>query len=119
MALMDKVKAQATQLAQKTQEAAAQGKAKLDQAQAARRGDAMLRNLGAAVLAQRTDRGWPDVDTKIDRMIADITAFESANGLNLAADRSQPDVPQQGVPADGVPADPPGESTTSPDAPTS
>lgn len=57
MGLMDRVKAQATQLAQQTKDAAEQGKAKLDQAQASRRADAMLRQLGALVYADRAGRG--------------------------------------------------------------
>ena len=61
MGLMDRVREQAAQVAQRTaqatQEAAQQGKAKLDQAQAKRRADAMFRDLGAAVYAERTGRG--------------------------------------------------------------
>jgi hypothetical protein len=98
MGLMDKVKAQATQLAQKTQEAALEGKAKLDQAQASRRGDALLRSLGAAVFAERTGRGTPDSQAKIDQLIADISAHERDNGVNLAD--SQPASPQPSFPAD-------------------
>ena len=59
MGLMDKVKAQATVLAQKTQETARDSKVKFDQAQAKRRADVMLRNLGAAVYAERTGRAAP------------------------------------------------------------
>jgi hypothetical protein len=99
MGLMDKVKAQATQLAQKTQEAAQEGKAKIDQAQANRRGDALLRQLGAAVFAERTGRGTADSQAKIDQLINDISAHERENGLNLA-DQSQPTVPQPSSPAD-------------------
>jgi hypothetical protein len=98
MGLMDKVKAQANQLAQKTQEAAQEGKAKLDQAQANRRGDALLRQLGALVYAERTDRGTPDSQPKIDQLIIEISAHERENGLNLAP--PQPTVPQPGAPAD-------------------
>jgi hypothetical protein len=97
MGLMDKVKAQATQLAQQTKEAAEQGKAKLDQAQAGRRGDAMLRQLGVAVFADRTGRGTPDSQAKIDQLINDISAFERENGLNLADPSSGASVPQQPV----------------------
>jgi hypothetical protein len=89
MGLMDRVKAQATQLAQKTQEAAAEGKARLDQAQANRRGDALLRNLGAVVYAERTGRGGPDSQAKIDKLIDDLSAHEKENGLNLAGDQPQ------------------------------
>jgi hypothetical protein len=105
MGLMDRVKAQATQLAQQTKEAAQEGKAKLDQAQASRRGDAMLRQLGALVYADRTGRGTPDSQAKVDQLISDISTHEQANGLNLAGDQSQP---QPTVPPQpGFPPDPP------------
>ena len=105
MGLMDKVKAQATQLAQKTQEAAQEGRAKLDQAQANRRGDALLRQLGAAVYAERTGPATPDSQAKIEQLISEISAHERENGLNLS-DQSQANIPQQNSPAD--PASSPG-----------
>jgi hypothetical protein len=117
MGLMDKVKAQATVLAQKTQETAREGKAKFDQVQATRRADAMLRNLGALVYAERTGRGAPDTQSQIDRLVADISAHEAANGINLSAEPTDPQAgrpgagqPQSG-PAGGVPpqAGPAGE----------
>ncbi len=106
MGLMDKVKAQANQLAQKTQEAAQEGRAKLDQAQANRRGDALLRQLGALVFAERTDRGTSDSQAKIDQLITDISAHERENGLNLAAQ------PQATVPQPGFPASPSGQGSS-------
>jgi hypothetical protein len=117
MGLMDKVKAQATVLAQKTQETAREGKAKFDQVQATRRADAMLRNLGAIVYAERTGRGTPDTQAQIDRLIADIKAHEAANGINLSAEPTDPNTgrpggpPPQSGPAGGVPpqAGPAGE----------
>jgi hypothetical protein len=102
MGLMDKVKAQATQLAQKTQEAAQEGKNRLDQAQATRRGDMLLRQLGAAVFAERTGRGTADTQATIDQLITAISAHERENGLNLTG---------ASVPAPGSPADQP-ESTS-------
>ena len=103
MGLMDKVKAQATQLAQQTREAAEQGKAKLDQAQASRRGDAMLRQLGSLVYADKTGRGAPDGQAKIDQLVNDISAYERENGLNLTADPSAQSTtpPQSTVPPQG------------------
>jgi hypothetical protein len=86
MGLMDRVKAQASQLAQQAMDATQEGKARLDQAQAGRRGDAMLRQLGALVLAERTGRGGPDTQAKINQLVNDISAHEQANGLNLTAD---------------------------------
>jgi hypothetical protein len=101
MGLMDKVKAQANQLAQRTQEAAQEGKARLDQAQANRRGDALLRQLGALVFAERTGRGAPDSQAKIDELISTISAHERENGLNL----SQSTVPPPSSPADSPSSD--------------
>ncbi len=113
MGLMDKVKAQASQLAQKTQEAAQEGRARLDQAQASRRGDALLRQLGALVFAERTGRGTPDSQTKIDQLIGTISTHEKENGLNLA----QTTVPPPGSPGDQAgpgPSAPSGEDTSAP-----
>jgi len=87
MGLMDRVKAQATQLAQQAMESAQEGKARLDQAQANRRGDAMLRLLGALVLAERTGRGAQDSQEKIEQLVADIAAYERESGLDLTAER--------------------------------
>ena len=98
MGLMDKVKAQATQIAQQAQGAAQEGKARLDQAQASRRADGMLRQLGAAVFAERTGRGTADTPPTIERLVTEISEFERQNGLNLADPTGS-----QG-PADGDPA---------------
>jgi hypothetical protein len=83
MGLMDKVKEQATVLAQKTQETARDSRAKLDQVQARRRADAMLRDLGIAVYAERTGRSTADTDSKIDKLVADLTAFETEHGASF------------------------------------
>ena len=105
MGLMDKVKAQATVLAEKAHETARDQKAKFDQAQAKRRGDVLLRNLGAAVYTQRTGRGSPGTEADIDRLIADIKAHETENGISLTPESPDqaPDgtVPPQGGPAEG------------------
>jgi hypothetical protein len=104
MGLMDKVKAQATQLAQKTQEAAQEGKARIDQAQANRRGDMLLRQLGAAVFAERTGRGSADTQATIDQLVSAISAHEQENGLNLTGST---------VPPPGSPAEAPGPTSGS------
>jgi hypothetical protein len=115
--LMDKVKAQATVLAQKTQETARDSKVKFDQAQAKRRGDVMLRNLGAAVYAQRTGRATPGTQAEIDKLVADIKAHEAEHGINLAPETG--DQPEASPPPPPPPADaprsqdgPPEETTT-------
>jgi hypothetical protein len=108
MGLMDKVKAQASQLGQKAQEAAQEGKSRLDQAQAQRSGAGMLRQLGTLVYAERTGRGTPDSQAKIDSLISEISTFEQTNGLNLTGDQSQSTVPPQG----SAPGQPGGQEDT-------
>ncbi|HUY52003.1 MAG TPA: hypothetical protein VMV92_40940 [Streptosporangiaceae bacterium] len=81
MGLMDKVRAQGTQFAQMAQETAREGKVKLDQAQAKRRADAMFRDLGAAVYAERTGRGNADSKEKIDRLVDALSRQEADQGL--------------------------------------
>src|SRR6266851_3227065 len=99
MGLMDKVKAQATQLAQKTQDAANTGMAKFDSAQTARRYDPMLKSLGLAVLAERTGRAGPDSAAEVDQLIASLTQFEAQNNINIvehARAQAQPAQAQMG-----------------------
>jgi hypothetical protein len=105
---MDRVKAQASQIAQQAQEAAQEGRARFDQAQQGRRGDMLLRQLGALVFAERTGRGTGDSDARIDQLISDISALESQSGLNLA-DPSQQGFGQSvfGQPVPGQSAGPP------------
>lgn len=57
MGLMDKMKQQAGQALQKAQQGVSQGQAKLDQVQAKRQADVLLRNLGAAYYAQEREHG--------------------------------------------------------------
>jgi hypothetical protein len=105
MGLMDKVKAQATVLAQKTQETAREGKARLDQATAGRHADVMLRNLGALVYAEQTGRAASDSADQVARLVSQLSAHEAENGINLAAQYGgwNPAVPGQGGPSQGFP----------------
>ena len=90
MGLMDRVKAQANQIAQMTQDAAQEGRAKIDQAQASRRGDGLLRQLGALVFAERTGRGTAESQARIEQLIIEISAHEAQNGLNLSDQPQSP-----------------------------
>ena len=96
MGLMDRVREQAAQLAQKTQEAAQEGRVMLDQAQARRRADAMFRDLGAAVYAERTGRAGPDGAAKIDRLVKALSRQEAEQGLGDSG--SQPSGKQDSEP---------------------
>ena len=81
MGLMDRVRVQADRLAQLTQEAAREGRDKLDQAAAKRRADAMFRDLGAAYYAERTGRAGPDNSAKMDRLVQALQRQEAEQGL--------------------------------------
>ncbi len=94
MGLMDRMKEQAAIAAQRasqaTQQAAQQGKAKLDQAQAKRRADAMFRDLGAAVYAERTGRWGPDTADKVDRLVTALQQQEAEQGLGTSTGPLRP-----------------------------
>jgi hypothetical protein len=105
MGLMDKVRAQSTQLAQKAQETARDGKVKLDQAQAKRRADAMFRDLGATVYAERTGRGTPDSKGKIDRLVDALSRQEASQGLGDPDGSTPPgSTPPDSTPPDSTPS---------------
>jgi hypothetical protein len=79
MPFLDKMKAQATQVAAKAQEAGKAGQARLEQVQAKREGDALLRRLGVAVYAQRTGTAGPETED-VDELVAAISAHEAEHG---------------------------------------
>lgn len=80
MGLMDKVKQQATQVAEKAQAGVKQGQAKLEGAQEKRRADVLLRDLGAAVYAERTGKASGATAGEIERLLSELRAHESAHG---------------------------------------
>jgi hypothetical protein len=78
MGLMDKVKQQAEQALAKAQQGVSQGQAKLDQVQAKRQADALLRDLGAAYYAsQRTGGSQEQVDAAM-RLVDEHVAAHGA-----------------------------------------
>ena len=90
MPLFDKVKAQAAQVAQKAQEAGKAGQAKLEDVQARRRYDALLRDLGASVFAERTGHADTSTSGEIDRIIGELQAFEAEHGPNVSGSADTP-----------------------------
>jgi hypothetical protein len=73
MGLLDKVKEQAGQIAEKAQQGVAQGKDKLEDIQAHKRGEALLRDLGAAYYAKlRYDGPSSAVDEALKAMDAHV-----------------------------------------------
>lgn len=80
MGLLDKAKQQASQIAEKGQEVVKKGQDKLESAQAKRREDALLRDLGAAVFAERTGRGTVQTAAETERLLAALRSHEAAQG---------------------------------------
>ena len=73
MGFLDKAKAQAQQLATKGQE-------KFGEVQGKRKADALLRDLGAAVFAQKTGSGTPETDAEIERIMSELRSHELEHG---------------------------------------
>ncbi|HEX5190514.1 MAG TPA: hypothetical protein VFW16_13290 [Streptosporangiaceae bacterium] len=98
MGLMDRVKQQASALAQQANESMA----KLDNLPAQRRADALLRSLGVAVLADKTGRATGNSEEQIARILDDIAQHERQYNVDLvqqAAQAAQAQQPwQQGQP---------------------
>jgi hypothetical protein len=85
MGLLDKVKQQATAATEMAKDAAAKGQAKIDEAQAKKAAEGMLRDLGAAFYATKSGRSTPTTDSDIERLVAALQEYESEHGpLTLA-----------------------------------
>jgi len=80
MGFMDKVKAQATVLAEKAQEGAKAGQAKLSDMQAKKHADALLLELGGLVYSQQAGRAAGDADAKIAELIGQLRQHEEEHG---------------------------------------
>jgi hypothetical protein len=91
MGLMDRVKQQASQIAQQANESMA----KLDNLPAQRRADMLLRSLGVAVLAEKTGRAAADNDAQITRILADIEQHERQYNVDLVQQGAQAQQVQQ------------------------
>jgi len=91
MALMDKMKAQASQLAQKAQEAGKAGQSKLEDVKASRRADGLLRDLGAAVFAQHSGKATDQTAGEIDRLVGELKAYEAEHGDVAGTDSAAPE----------------------------
>jgi hypothetical protein len=108
MGLLDKVKAQATAATVMAKDAAQKGQAKLDEVQAKKGADGMLRDLGAAFYATKTDRATPTTDADIDRLVAALETHESEHGpLTLAPESAAAAPTATATTTSGTTADPP------------
>jgi hypothetical protein len=115
MGLLEKVKAQATAATELAKDAAAKGQAKLDEAQAKKAGEGMLRDLGAAFYATQTGRATPTTDADIERLVTALQRHESEHGPLTLAPESAAGGPTA-APA-GAPAPPPPPNVADPASP--
>ena len=86
MGLMDKVKAQATQLADKAQEAGKTGQAKIEAVQARRRADALLEELGRITYRARTGTSSPADESRSSEIVDQLRQYEAEHGSLADAD---------------------------------
>jgi hypothetical protein len=111
MGFMDKVKAQATVLADKAQTGVQQGQVKLQEMQSGKQVDHVLRELGALVFLQERGRAEPDSAAKVAGLMDQLDALESAGTPVTAtpepyAAAGADAVPQPGATPSAAPAPP-------------
>jgi hypothetical protein len=106
MGLMDKVKAQATVLADKAQTGMQQGQSKLQEMQADRKVDHLLRDIGAYVFLSERGRAQPDAEAKVADLMAQLDALEtSGTPVTVSAEPTAPG-PDGAVPTAHVDSQP-------------
>lgn len=93
MGLLDKVKVQAASATATAtamaKDAAQKGQAKLDAFQATRAADVLLRDLGAAIYAERSGRGGAGTEARIQRALDALRDHEREHGpIDLGPDAS-------------------------------
>ena len=101
MGLMDKVKAQATVLADKAQTGLQQGQTKIQEMQSGKQVDHLLRELGAYVFLSERGRNQPDSESKVAGIMSELDALETA-GTQVVVTPESPAAPA-GEPNSGTP----------------
>jgi hypothetical protein len=116
MGFMDKVKAQATVLADKAQTGVQQGQTKLQEMQSGKQTDHLLRELGAYVFLSERGRNQPDSEAKVAAIMGQLDAIE-AGGTPVTISPDPTAVPPGGaVPGAGTAPPPPTAAAAPPSA---
>jgi hypothetical protein len=97
MGFMDKVKAQATVLADKAQTGVQQGQTKIQEMQSGKQADHLLRELGAHVFLSQRGRAQPDNETVVTGIMGQLDALEAA-GTAVTITTDLPGAPDGGAP---------------------
>lgn len=109
MGLMDKMKTQATALAEKAQEGAKIGQERLAQLQTKRQGDALLLEFGGIAYQQRAGRADPGAEGRLAELTTQIAAYEALNGpIRVTRATPAPGASGSYVPGGAGPASPTG-----------
>ena len=80
MGFMDKVKEQASVAASVAKEAAQKGQTKVEEMQAKRSADGVLRQLGLATYLQQAGRASSTVDGDVAKYVATLKTYEAEHG---------------------------------------
>jgi hypothetical protein len=115
--LLDKVKAQATAATEMAKDAAAKGQAKMNEAQAKKAADGMLRDLGAAFYATKVGRATPTTDAEIDQLVVALQSHESEHGQITLAPESPTATPSGDGAAPSTPPPKAADPTSPPPPP--
>ncbi len=118
MGLLDKVKATAATATEAAKDAAAKGQAKMNEAQAKKAADGMLRDLGAAFYATQTGRATPTTEADIQRLVASLQGHEAEHGAITLAPESTAAAPTAAPAGDAsAPAPSPPPQAADPSSP--
>jgi hypothetical protein len=98
MGLMDKVKAQATVLADKAQTGVQQGQTKIQEMQAGRQVDHLLRDLGAYAFLSERGRPQPDSEAKVAELMSRLDDLEAGGAAVTISDGSVDEGPTDATP---------------------
>jgi hypothetical protein len=107
MGFMDKVRSQATQLAEKAQEGLHTGKEKLDEMQERKRAAMLLHDLGAVIYRDKTGRGTASTSADVERLVSELKQIEDSGVAFLPSGNGAVSPPDQGAaePDEPGPAD--------------
>lgn len=80
MGIMDKVKSQATQLADKAQQVGQTGQAKVAEIQSKRKADALLLELGGLIYTEQAGRPVAGGEARAEQIVGELRAYEAEHG---------------------------------------
>ncbi len=117
MGFMDKVRTQATQLAEKAQEGLQTGKGKIDEMQERKHAGALLQELGAAVYRKHTGRDTPSSSDDVARLVSELKQIEDSGVAFLSGGDGAGTNGDFGAGNPANPANPAGEPGADPAGP--